>query len=68
MSRTLNFPSVMVPVLSITAAFTLAMTSITVPPLKEKLTETLDELVGLSPDFISVTCTNKNDDLARLTV
>ena len=42
------------------------------PPNKEsaaeKLTETLDELVGLSPDFISVTCTNKNDDLARLTV
>lgn len=42
------------------------------PPNKEsaaeKLTETLDELVGLSPDFISVTCTNKNDDLARMTV
>ena len=42
------------------------------PPNKEsaaeKLTETLDELVVLSPDFISVTCTNKNDDLARLTV
>lgn len=42
------------------------------PPNKEsaaeKLTKTLDELVGLSPDFISVTCTNRNDDLARLTV
>ena len=30
----MNFPSVMVPVLSMTAALILAITSITVPPLK----------------------------------
>lgn len=34
----------------------------------ERLTETLDELIGLSPDFISVTCTNRNAGLADLTV